>query len=39
MADTLLVWRAWVIYNRDWRVTVLPIALVSGVISELARSR
>ncbi|KAF4579647.1 hypothetical protein EYR36_001465 [Pleurotus pulmonarius] len=32
MADSLLVWRAWVIYNRDWRITALPAALVCGVI-------
>ncbi|KAJ8507136.1 hypothetical protein ONZ45_g10453 [Pleurotus djamor] len=31
MADILLTWRAWVIYNRDKRVIIVPCILVIGV--------
>ncbi|KAL0955741.1 hypothetical protein HGRIS_001957 [Hohenbuehelia grisea] len=32
MADMLLVWRAWHIYNKDWRIIALPCCCVVGLI-------
>ncbi|KAL0947483.1 hypothetical protein HGRIS_013588 [Hohenbuehelia grisea] len=30
IGDSILIWRVWVVWNRSWRATILPIALMLG---------
>ncbi|KAL0955529.1 hypothetical protein HGRIS_001767 [Hohenbuehelia grisea] len=38
LADVLLVWRTWAIWNKDWRVAALPALLVVGSTSKFCHA-